>query len=29
MGAGNYADAYFWDSSGSDYHNYGAIYIGG
>lgn len=28
MGAG-YADAYFWDSSGGDYHNYGAVYIGG
>ena len=26
--AGNgYADAPYWDSSGSDYHNYGAIYI--
>lgn len=28
MGAG-YADAYFWDGSGGDYYNYGAIYIGG
>jgi hypothetical protein len=22
-----YADAYYWDSSGGDYHNYGAVYI--
>jgi hypothetical protein len=29
MGAGNYADAYFWSGSGGDYYNYGAIYIGG
>jgi hypothetical protein len=28
MGSG-YADAYFWSGSGGDYHNYGAIYIGG
>lgn len=27
MGQG-YADAYFWDGSGGDYHNYGSIYIG-
>lgn len=26
-GGGGYADAWFWDSSGSDYHNYGALYI--
>jgi hypothetical protein len=25
--SGGYADAWFWDSSGSDYHNYGAAYI--
>lgn len=25
--AGGYADAYFWDSSGGDYHNYGATYV--
>ena len=24
---GGYADAWFWDGSGSDYHNYGAAYI--
>lgn len=24
---GGYADAPYWDSSGSDYHNYGAVYI--
>jgi hypothetical protein len=29
-GMGNgYADAFFWDGSGGDYHNYGAVYIGG
>lgn len=29
-GMGNgYADAFFWNGSGSDYHNYGAVYIGG
>ena len=22
-----YQDAYYWDSSGGDYHNYGAVYI--
>lgn len=22
-----YADAYYWDGSGGDYHNYGAVYI--
>jgi len=26
-GGGGYADAPYWDSSGSDYHNYGAVYI--
>ena len=26
-GAGGYADAWFWDSSGGDYHNYGALYV--
>ena len=26
-GGGGYADAPFWDSSGGDYHNYGAVYI--
>ena len=25
--AGSYADAYFWDSSGGDNHNYGATYV--
>lgn len=25
--AGSYADAYFWTSSGGDYHNYGATYV--
>ena len=25
--AGGYADAYFWDGSGSDYFNYGAVYV--
>ena len=28
MGGSSHADAYFWNSSGSDNHNYGAIYIG-
>lgn len=26
-GAGNYADAFFWYSSGGDNHNYGALYV--
>lgn len=26
-GGGGYADAYFWDGSGGDYHNYGAVYL--
>lgn len=26
-GSGSHADAWFWDSSGGDYHNYGALYI--
>jgi hypothetical protein len=26
-GGSGYADAPFWDSSGSDFHNYGAVYI--
>lgn len=25
--SGGYANAYFWNSSGSDYHNYGATYV--
>lgn len=25
--SGNYADAYFWNSSGGDNHNYGATYV--
>lgn len=28
-GGGGHADAYFWSGSSGDYHNYGAIYIGG
>jgi hypothetical protein len=27
FGGGGYADAPYWDSSGPDYHNYGAVYI--
>ena len=26
-GGSGHADAYFWDSSGSDYHEYGAVYL--
>jgi hypothetical protein len=26
-GSGSHADAWFWDSSTSDYHNYGALYV--
>ena len=26
-GGGGYQDAPYWDGSGSDYHNYGAVYI--
>ena len=26
-GGGGYADAPYWDGSGGDYHNYGAVYI--
>ena len=26
-GGGGYADAWFWDGSGGDYHNYGALYV--
>ena len=26
-GGGSHADAYFWDSSGADYHTYGAVYL--
>lgn len=27
FGGGGYQDAPYWDSSGADYHNYGAVYI--
>jgi hypothetical protein len=27
FGGGDYADAPYWDSSGADYHQYGAVYI--
>ena len=27
FGGGGYVDAPYWDSSGPDYHNYGAVYI--
>lgn len=27
FGGGGYADAPYWDGSGGDYHNYGAVYI--
>lgn len=27
FGGGGYQDAPYWDSSGGDYHNYGAVYI--
>lgn len=27
FGGGSYADAPYWDSSGGDYHQYGAVYI--